>query len=166
MIACFLAALPAWVFSYKPASAAPPKPAAAIGTPVRILLLLRECDLPFLPRLFDLTRSQIPAAAAEAKPACAIRRLRCSGSLALLSLLVGASLMYPDVTVSKLPLRRLERERRGGAWSLMMTVSLFFPRFFRAYPARAPTAATAASPPSCLARDLERARDFERDLER
>lgn len=88
MMASFFASLLALFFSYRPAKAAPPRPAAAMGTPVRTRDLLRSRDLPrplLLPRLFERYLCQMPAAAAEARPACAMLRLRWSGSRCLFS---------------------------------------------------------------------------------
>jgi hypothetical protein len=149
--------------SYSPATAAPVTPAAAIGTPSRILLGLR---LPL--RFRDLLRLRCisPATAALARPTCAVRLLRCLGSMCLLALRdlppSSTTLTERDLPLLELPLLELplldfdllERDR----WRCSST-TVVFSLFLRptAY-ARAPTPAMAASVPISRTLDLLRPR--------
>ena len=92
----------------------------------------------------------MPATAATAKPACAARRLRCSGLTCLLSDLPREPSLLTDLT----DLTDLERERDDlrlldllRRSSITVVLVSLVPRFPAAY-ARAPMPATAASVPS------------------
>ena len=138
--------------SYKPVTAAPATPAAAMGIPWRTRLRLLS---PFRSR--DLFRwcSTTPATAALAKPTCAARRLRCSGLMCRLSDLPREPSLLIDLTDlerEREDLRRLDLLRRS---SITVVLVSLVPRFPAAY-ARAPMPATAASVPSFFVLEEDR----------